>query len=48
MAKLTNTQAKEIRKLYATGEYTHEKLGKMYNISTSAAGYIVRGESYES
>lgn len=45
-AKLTNLQASEIRKLYATGNFTHKQLGKIYNVSAYPIACIVNNKSY--
>jgi len=45
-AKLTNENAKLIRILYASGHFTHEKLGAMFNIGTTAVSRIIRRKSY--
>lgn len=39
-ARLTDVQVIEIRRLYATGDYTIKKLGLMYGISWQAIGDI--------
>jgi hypothetical protein len=45
-AKLTNTQAKEIRKKYKNGEY-QTVLAKKFGVSQRVISLIVRGESYK-
>lgn len=45
-AKLTNTQAAMIRKLYAAG-YTQVALAKAYSVSQRAISLIVRMETYK-
>jgi hypothetical protein len=47
MAKLTEKDVKEIRKLYAIGEYTQIELGKTYRVSQNCIGYIVRKETWK-
>ena len=46
-AKLTQYQVDEIRKLYATRQYTLKQLGATYNISKSMISVIVRGEAWK-
>lgn len=41
-AKLTNGQVIKIRKLYATGKYSHPQLGRMFGIDGSYTWKIVR------
>lgn len=40
-AKLTKDQVIEIRKLYATGDFTQTYLGKKFNVSQRQIGHIV-------
>lgn len=40
-SKLTVEKVKEIRHLYSTGEYTQEKLAKLYNVSKSTISSII-------
>ena len=44
--KLNMNQAKEIRSLYSSGNYTHSDLGKMYSISRQVSFNIVTNKSY--
>ena len=44
--KLTLEQVEEIKKLYATGKYSHRKLGEMYNITHATIGYMLRKQTY--
>ena len=46
MAKLSASQADEIRKLYATGGWTHRALGERFEISHCQIGKILRGQSF--
>ena len=46
-ARLTTQQVEEIRRLYETGKYTYHQLGKMYNVSYSTIGYLIRRDSWE-
>ena len=43
MAKLTEEQVAEIRRLYATGQYTQRKLGFMYGVAQCHISAITRG-----
>ena len=45
-AKLTNEQAKEIKKLYATGKYTQKQIAEVYKISRAKISQITRGKAY--
>lgn len=40
-SKLTVEKVKEIRQLYSTGDYTQEKLAKVYNVSKSTISSII-------
>ncbi len=44
MHKLTMEQVKEIRRLYSLGDYSHRELGKMFKISKTNAGDIIRNK----
>lgn len=44
--KLNMEDAKLIRKLYASGEYTHKKIAIRYNVHSSLIGLIVRNKSW--
>ena len=46
-AKLTEKEVIEIRQLYATGEYTHEKLSEQFGVSRVMIGYIVKGRNWK-
>ena len=46
-AKLQEWQVIEIRELYATGKYSQNQLGKMYNVSRGAIKPIVRRENWK-
>jgi len=46
-AKLVRAQVDEIRRLYATGEWTYKALGEMFGVSHAAIGYIVRGKHWK-
>lgn len=41
LAKLTNDQVRQIRALYATGEYTHQELAHQFGVLRRAIGDIV-------
>jgi DNA-binding MarR family transcriptional regulator len=41
-AKLTEQEVSEIRRLYASGEFTQRVLGDLYGVSISQVGRIVR------
>ncbi len=41
-SKLTDKQVQEIRNLYAQGNISQSKLGKMFNVSQTAVGHILR------
>ena len=45
-AKLTDDDVREIRALYATGNYSQPILGKRYGVVHSTIGRIVRGEHW--
>lgn len=45
--KMSFHQAEKIRKLYDTGDYSQDSLGKMYNVSQATIGFIVRNERYK-
>lgn len=47
-AKLSESKVEEIRKLYASGEYTGVALAKIYGIQTCQANMIIRGQSWKS
>lgn len=46
-AKFTQQQAEEIRKLYATGEFTQRELAARFGVSQSPIAGIVRGKTYK-
>jgi hypothetical protein len=46
-SKTTNEQAKEIRKLYATGDYTQTKLAKMFDLAQVTISRIVTYKRYK-
>lgn len=41
-AKLSEEQVREIRVLYATGDYTYRSLGKKYGVNKTPIGYIIK------
>jgi len=43
--RLSEAQVREIRQLYATGQYYYHQLSSMFGVSFSYIGYIVRGEA---
>jgi len=45
-ARITNTQAKKIRKQYATGKYSYFTLAREYGIGPWIVSRAVRGETY--
>lgn len=45
-AKLTQYQANKVREMYATGEWSQEKLGDLYGVSQWAVSMIVRNKRY--
>ena len=45
-SKLTETQVRLIRKLYADGDYTLCSLGKKFGVGKSSIGYIVNGDTW--
>ena len=46
--KITFEQAEEIRRMNRTGNYTHYKLSKMFNVSTLAISNIINYKTYKS
>ena len=44
--KLKYDDIQNIKKLYASGEYTYYDLAKMYNVSYSNIGYVVRNDTW--
>jgi len=46
-AKLSEDQVLEIRRIFATGEYTKTALGKMFGVSGRLIGYIVNRKRWE-
>ena len=45
-AKLTARDAKEIREIYAQGLYSQPQLGKIFGVSHSQIGYVIRRKSW--
>ncbi len=45
-SKLTSDQVKEIRGLYASGDFTHAKLGVRFGINKTVIGDIVRRQTW--
>jgi len=45
-AKLTKRQVSTIRKLYASGNWSHPTLGAKFGVSHTQIGRIVRGQSW--
>lgn len=43
-AKLNEEKVSEIRKLYATGQYNYNQLSKLFGVSTTTIGKIIRLE----
>lgn len=46
VAKLTPSQAAEIRRLYATGGVTYFDLAEQYGVTFANIGYLVRGHTW--
>lgn len=46
-AKLNETQVKEIRELYKTGNYTHRELGSIFGVTKTTAGDIIRNKIWK-
>jgi len=46
-SKLKSEQVIEIRKLYATGVYTQEKLGNRYKVNRATISYIINNKSWK-
>lgn len=46
-AKITNEQAREIRRLWRAKKYTQKQLGEMFGISAQHAGRIGRGDRWK-
>lgn len=46
-AILTETSVREIRRLYATGAYTHEQLAEQFGATREAIGLITRGKNWK-
>ena len=46
-AKLTEEQVREIRRLYATGDFSQTKIGKMFGVCYGNIGRIVRGDNWQ-
>jgi hypothetical protein len=44
--KLTDSQVRAIRDLYAHGSYSHSQLGKIFNVSSSNIGCIVNHQTW--
>ena len=45
-AKITKNDVKKIKTIYANGNTSHKKLGKLYNISDTAIRYIIIGKTW--
>lgn len=43
-SKLSEGDVRKIRKLYATGKWTHQALAKKYKMSHPTIGKLIRGE----
>jgi hypothetical protein len=46
-AVLNMEKAEEIRRLYATGNYTYRKLGRIYGVSKTTIGFVVHNTQWE-
>jgi hypothetical protein len=47
MVRITEADVHEIRRLYATGHYTHADIGKMFLVSKQHVGDILRGKKWK-
>jgi DNA-binding XRE family transcriptional regulator len=45
-SKLTKDQVLEIRELYASDKYTQSKLGKIFSVSQTTIGLIIRKKTW--
>ena len=45
--KLSSEQVSEIRELYKTGEYSYEKLGKMFDVGKNTINKIIKFNTYK-
>ena len=45
-SKVSPDDARRIRSMYETGEYTYADIGALYDLSYSMIGYIIRGDSW--
>ncbi|MEE9190115.1 MAG: NUMOD4 domain-containing protein [Candidatus Neomarinimicrobiota bacterium] len=45
-SKLKDTDITKIRDLYSMGKYTYNELGKLFNVTQSAIGYIITGKRW--
>ncbi|WFG54200.1 putative HNH endonuclease [Myxococcus phage Mx9] len=45
--RLTEEQVSELRRLYATGEYSQSELGKQFNVSPNTVHVAVRGKTWK-
>jgi hypothetical protein len=45
--KLTLEQAKEIKRLHATGEYSTYRLGKMFGVAPVTAWHVIKGNNWK-
>lgn len=46
-ASFTNEQAREVRRMYATGEYGQSELGRMLGVSNDTIRQIILGKTYQ-
>ena len=46
-AKLNDDKVEEVRRLYATGEFTQQELGLRFGVSQTMIGFIVRRKSWK-
>jgi len=46
MARLSSPMVIEARKLYATGNYSHQKLAEMFGVSKSSMNKAIRGDTW--
>ena len=45
--KLSLEKAREIRALYATGDYTHRSLALLFNVRHASIGFVLRNEGWK-
>jgi len=45
-SKLCEDDVIELRKLYSTGDYTYEELGRKFNVNENTVGEAIRGDTW--